>query len=57
MKILPKKYVLYLKSVKEPQIRLGATRRNLQAQLKIQKKMLEHEIYQQNENFLKKNYV
>jgi hypothetical protein len=35
----PKKnYVSYLKSVKEPKIRIGATRRNLQAQPKILKK-------------------
>jgi hypothetical protein len=31
-KFFQKKYVWYLKSVKEPNIRMGATRRNLQAQ-------------------------
>jgi hypothetical protein len=30
-----KQYVLYLKSVKEPKIRMGATRRNLQARHKF----------------------
>jgi hypothetical protein len=34
-KIFPKNYVSYLKSVKEPKIRVGATRRNLQAQPKM----------------------
>jgi hypothetical protein len=33
----PKKNVSYLKSVKKPKIRMGATRRNLQAQPKILK--------------------
>jgi hypothetical protein len=39
-KIFPKKYVWYLKSEKEPKIRMGATRRNLQAQHKIFKKIV-----------------
>jgi hypothetical protein len=34
-KIYQKKYVWYLKSVKEPNIRIEATRRNLRARLKI----------------------
>jgi hypothetical protein len=37
-KIFQKNNVLYLKSVKEPKIRMGPTRRNLQAQPKILKK-------------------
>jgi hypothetical protein len=37
----PKKnYVSYLKSVKEPKIRIGAPRRNLQAQPKMLKKIV-----------------
>jgi hypothetical protein len=36
----------YLKSLKEPKIRMRATRRNLQAQLKVLKKRSEHQIYQ-----------
>jgi hypothetical protein len=43
----------FLKSEKEPKIRMGATRRNLQAQPKIQKKNSEHQI----ENFPKRKYV
>jgi hypothetical protein len=35
-----KKYVYYLKSVKEPKICMGATRQNLQAQPKILKKVI-----------------
>jgi hypothetical protein len=35
-----KKYFLYLKNVKEPKIRMGATRRNLQARPKILKKIV-----------------
>jgi hypothetical protein len=34
-KFFQKNYVSYLKSVKEPKICMGATRRNLQAQPKI----------------------
>jgi hypothetical protein len=48
----PKKnYVSYLKSVKEPIIRLGANRRNLQAQPKMLKKI----VGTSNQNFLKKS--
>jgi hypothetical protein len=43
------------KSVKKPKIRMGASRRNLQAQPKILKKLTEHQIYQPNENFPKKS--
>jgi hypothetical protein len=35
-----KNYVSYLKSVKEPKIRIGATRQNLQAQPKMLKKIV-----------------
>jgi hypothetical protein len=34
--IFPKNYVSYLKSVKEPKIRIGATRRNLQPKFATQ---------------------
>jgi hypothetical protein len=34
----------YLKSVKEPKIRMGATQRNLQTQPKILKKSSKHQI-------------
>jgi hypothetical protein len=40
MKIFQKKYAWYLKKDKEPKIRMGATRRNLQAQPKIRKKII-----------------
>jgi hypothetical protein len=39
-KFSQKKYVSYLKSVKEPKIRMGATRRNLQAQPEMLKKIV-----------------
>jgi hypothetical protein len=39
-KFFQKKYVSYLKSVKEQKIRIGATRRNLQAQPKMLKKIV-----------------
>jgi hypothetical protein len=35
-----KMYVSYLKSVKDPNIRIGATRRNLQAQPKMLRKIV-----------------
>jgi hypothetical protein len=38
-KFSQKNYVSYLKSVKEPKIRKGATRQNLQAQPRILKKI------------------
>jgi hypothetical protein len=50
-KFFQKKYAQYLKSVKEPKIRMGATRRNLQAQPKGLKKWTEHQIYQPKRNF------
>jgi hypothetical protein len=53
----PKKYVQYLKSVQEPKIRMWATRRNLQDQRKILKKLPEHQIYQSKRKFSQKNYV
>jgi hypothetical protein len=49
-----KKYVWYLKSVKEPNIRMEATRRNLRARLKILKKNLIAKSTNQNEIFPKK---
>jgi hypothetical protein len=45
-KFSQKKYIYYLKSVKKPKIRMGATRRNLQAQPKILKKLSENQINQ-----------
>jgi hypothetical protein len=36
---------------------MGATRRNFQAQPKILKKLLEHQIYQSERKFSQKNYV
>jgi hypothetical protein len=39
-KISQENCVSYIKSVKEPKIRMGATRRNLQAQPKILKKII-----------------
>jgi hypothetical protein len=39
-KIFPKNYVSYLKSVKELKIRIGATRRKLQAQPEMLKKIV-----------------
>jgi hypothetical protein len=53
-KIFQKKYVWYLKSVKEPNIRIEATRRNLRARLKILKKNLIAKSTNQNEIFPKK---
>jgi hypothetical protein len=49
-----KKYVKYLKSVKEPKIRMGATRRNLQDRPKILKKYRNIKSTNQNKNFPKK---
>jgi hypothetical protein len=52
----PKKnYVSYFKSVKEQKIRMGATRRNLQAP-KILKKLSEHQIDQSEQKFSEKKY-
>jgi hypothetical protein len=45
-KISKENYVSSLKSVKEPKFRIKAYRRNLQAQLKILKKLSEHQIYE-----------
>jgi hypothetical protein len=56
-KFSQKNYVSYLKSVKEPKIRIGATRRNLQAQPKILQKLSEHQIYQSKRKFNQKKYV
>jgi hypothetical protein len=53
-KFSQKNYVSYLKSVKEPKIRMGATRRNLQAQPKILKKRPENQIYQSKRKFSQK---
>jgi hypothetical protein len=36
---------------------MGATRRSLQAQPKILKKLSEHQIYQSGRNFFQKKYV
>jgi hypothetical protein len=57
-KNFPKKSMFkYLKSVKEPKIRMGATRRNLQAQPKILKKLTQHQIYQPKRKVSQKNYI
>jgi hypothetical protein len=57
-KNLPKKvFLLYLKSLKEPKIRMRATRPNLQAQPKILKKLLEHQTFQSKRKFSQKKYV
>jgi hypothetical protein len=42
---------------KEPKIRLGATRRNLQAQPKILKKSSKHQIYQSERKFCQKKHM
>jgi hypothetical protein len=52
--IFPKKYVENVKKEKEPKIRMGATRRNLQAQPKILKKSSKHQIYQSERKFSQK---
>jgi hypothetical protein len=56
-KIFQKKYVWYLKSVKEPNIRMEAIRRNLRARLKILKKISDCQINQSKRKFSQKNYV
>jgi hypothetical protein len=48
---------LYLKSGKEPNILIGATRRNLQARPKILKKISKHQINLSEPKFPKKKYV
>jgi hypothetical protein len=54
----PKKnYVSYLKSVKEPKLRVGATRRNLQVQTKMLKKLSEHQSNQSEQKISQKDYV
>jgi hypothetical protein len=45
-KISSENYFSYLKSAKEPKMRMRATRRSLQAQPKILKKLSEHQINQ-----------
>jgi hypothetical protein len=52
---LKKKYGQYLKSEKEPKIRMGATRRNLHARPKILKKLSEHQINQSEQKKFKKS--
>jgi hypothetical protein len=42
---------------KEPKIRMGATRRNLQAQPKMLKKKSEHQIYQSEQKTSQQKYV
>jgi hypothetical protein len=48
---------MYLKSVKEPNIRMEATRRNLRARLKILKKISDCQINQSKRKFSQKKYV
>jgi hypothetical protein len=50
-KFSQKNYVSYPTSVKEPKIRIGATRWDLQAQPKMLKKLSEHEINQSEQKF------
>jgi hypothetical protein len=50
-KFFQKKYVKYLKNVKEPKIRIGTTRRNLQAQPKMLKNLSEQQINQSEQKF------
>jgi hypothetical protein len=56
-KFFQKKYVWYLKSVKEPNIRMEATRRNLRARLKILKEISDCQINQSKPKFSQKKYV
>jgi hypothetical protein len=56
-KFFQKKYVWYLKSVKEPNIRMEATRLNLRARLKILKKISDCQINQSKRKFSQKKYV
>jgi hypothetical protein len=56
-KIFQKKDVWYLKSVKEPNIRMEATRRNLRARLKILKKISDCQINKSKRKFSQKKYV
>jgi hypothetical protein len=55
--IFQEKYVEYLQSVKEPNIHMEATRRNLQAQPNIFKNLLEHQINQSERKFSQIKYV
>jgi hypothetical protein len=52
-----KNIFLYLKSVKEPKIHLWASRRNLQAQHKILKKCLKHQINSSKRQFSQKKNI
>jgi hypothetical protein len=49
--------LLYFKSEKKAKIRMGTTQRNLQAQLKILKKLSEHQIYQSGRKFSQKGML
>jgi hypothetical protein len=53
-RVFPRKVCLVPKSVKEPNNRMGATRRNLGAQPKILEKLFERQI---NESFPKKSML
>jgi hypothetical protein len=53
-KLSHKKYVYCLKIVKEPKIRMGATRWNLQTRLKILKKLSKHLISKSERKFSQK---
>jgi hypothetical protein len=48
---------LYLKSVQEPKIRMGATRQNMQAQPKILKKLQKTKSTNQNKKISKKSML
>jgi hypothetical protein len=54
-KFFHKKDAKYLKKEKEPNIRMGATQRNLQTQPKILKKLSEHQIYQSKQKISQKS--
>jgi hypothetical protein len=57
LKYFQKKYVWYLKSVKEPNICMEATRRNLRARFKILKKISDCQINQSKRKFSQKKFV
>jgi hypothetical protein len=52
-KIFPKKSMFSILNIKEPKIRMGATRRNSRAPLKILKKISEHQISHSKRKFSK----
>jgi hypothetical protein len=58
IKKISNKSMFSTSKMKERQkFRMGATRRNFQAQPKILKKLSEHQIYQSEQKFSQKKYV